>query len=160
MAANEPRALVVWVLGTQRYALPVAVVERIVPAMEVTSLPDAPDPVCGVVNLQGRLVPVVDMRRRLGWPERELELSDQLVLARSARRWLGFFVDAVQGVIDPPPEARIGAETIAAEMGCIAGVVKLADGLILIHDLERLLSSEQQCQLDDALAARVAAGVA
>jgi len=157
MAANEPRGLVVWVLGPQRYALPVAVVERVVAAMEVTPLPDAPDPVCGVVNLQGRLLPVLNMRRRLGWPERELQLSDQLVVARSARRWLGFFVDAVEGVVDPPPDARIGAETLCAEIGSMAGVAKLADGLILIHDLERLLSSEQQRQLDDALAARVAA---
>ena len=154
MAGYEPRGLVVWMLGTQRYALPVAVVERVVPAMEITSLPDAPDPVCGVVNLQGRLVPVLDMRGRLGWPARELQLSDQLVVARSTRRWLGFFVDAVQGVIDPPPEARISAETIDAEMGCIAGVAKLADGLLLIHDLERLLSSDQQRELDGALATR------
>jgi len=155
MAGNEPRGLVVWVLGTQRYALPVAAVERIVAAMEVTPLPDAPDLVCGVVNLQGRLVPVVNMRQRFGWPERELQLDDRLVVARTRRRWLGFFVDAVQGVIDPPPEMLVTAEALCAELGCIAGVAKLADGLILIHDLERLLSTDQQRQLDDALAAGV-----
>ena len=143
--------LALWLLGEQRFALPLDAVERVLPAIQVTPLPDAPELVRGIINVQGRVIPVVDMRRRFALPAREVLLSDQLVLARSARRWLSFFVDAVQGVIRHAADARVQSEAIVPGSGGIAGVVKLADGLILVHDLDRLLSLADEDVLDAAL---------
>ena len=142
MAEFKPRGLVVWTLGPLRCALRVGVVERVVPAMELTPLPHAPGSVSGIVNVQGRVIAVIDMRARFGLPERDLQLGDQMLLAHTARRWIGFFVDAVQGVVDEPDQAMVPA----------SGVVKLADGLILIQDLDRLLSGDEELDLDAALA--------
>ena len=109
MAKGKPLELVVWRLGEQRYALPLTAVERVLPAAELTPLPDAPEVITGILNFQGRIVPVVDLRGRLGQLQRELALADQIVLARSARRVLAFAVDSVQGVVSH--EAQAMADT-------------------------------------------------
>ena len=143
--------LVVWMLGTQSYALPFSVVDRVVRSVEVTPLPDAPEIVSGIINVQGRIIPVVNMRARFGLPPGDISLTDQIVLARTSRRRLAFFVDVVQGMVDYPETAIVSADDIASDMGCIAGVLKFEDGLILIQDLERCLSLEQEHALDAAL---------
>lgn len=151
MAVDDTQGLVVWRFASQRYALCLDRVERVLPAIDVTPLPDAPEIVSGVVNFQGRLIAVVNMRRRLALAEREPRLADQLVLAHSARRRVAFFVDTVEGVVEHSREAVVQAQAIAPGLGCIAGVAKLADGLILIHDLDRLLSLDEERRLDEVL---------
>lgn len=135
----------------QRYALPFSVVERVVRAVEVTPLPDVPEIVCGIVNVQGRVIPVMNVRMRFHLPEREIELGDQLVLAATAQRTVAFFADSVSGVIDYAEDSVVAAEFIVPGMGCIAGVAKLADGMILIHDLDRFLSLDEEQSLSRAL---------
>jgi len=73
--------LVVFTLDEQRYALRLSAVERIVRVVEVPPLPKAPEIVLGIVNVQGRVLPVVNIRRRFRLPEREAGLRDQLILA-------------------------------------------------------------------------------
>lgn len=143
--------LVVWSLDMQRYALPYPVVQRVVRAVEITPLPDAPAVVSGIVNVQGRVIPVVNVRLRLRLPPRDTALTDLLVLARSARREMAFFADTVSGLADYPEEDVVLSDVIVPGMGCIAGVMKFADGMILIQDLDRLLSLDEEDSLDTAL---------
>jgi purine-binding chemotaxis protein CheW len=152
MAKGKTLELVVWRLGAHRYALPLTAVERVLPAAEVTPLPDAPDVVTGILNVQGRIVPLVDLRRRLGQPQRELALADQIVLARSERRVLAFAVDSVQGVVSHEAQAMVDTREASLRAGFVSGVIKLSDGLLLVHDLERLLSLDEERGLDLALA--------
>ena len=81
-------------------ALPLDRVLRAVRAVAATPLPRAPEIVYGVVNVRGRIVPVVNLRRRFGLAEREIALTDQLLIARGATRMLAMIVDAVGGVIE------------------------------------------------------------
>lgn len=145
------RQLVVWTLDDQRYALPLTRVERVVRAVEITALPSAPEIVCGILNVQGRVMPVVDIRRRFQLPERETALADHLIIARAARRTVAFFVDMVSGVVDISESDVVAADAVVPGLGCIAGVVKLNDGVILIHDLDRFLSLDEEDALDKAL---------
>ncbi len=92
--------LVVFTLSDQRYGLPLMAVERIVRVVEVTPLPKAPDIVLGVVNVQGRVIPVINVRRRFHLPEREIALTDQMVIARTTRRSVALVVDSVGGVLE------------------------------------------------------------
>jgi purine-binding chemotaxis protein CheW len=139
--------LVVWILDAQRYALPLAAVERVVRAVAVTPLPDAPEVICGVIDFHNRLIPVVNMRLRLRLAPREVALTDLLVLAQGATRTVAFFVDAVAGTIEQPDD------TVASgDGGCIAGIARLADGIVLIQDLDRVLSLDDERALDLALA--------
>ena len=142
---------VVFTLDSQRYGLPLRVVERIVRAVEVTVLPQAPDIVLGVVNVQGRIIPVIDLRRRFGLTGRAMALSDQMVVARTTRRPVALMVDAVHGVLDYPGQAAVAAQEILPGLPHLEGVVKLDDGLVLIQDLEQFLSLDEDQALSRAL---------
>lgn len=141
----------IFTLGKLRYALPLKAVERVVRMMAVMPLPKAPGIVLGVVNIHGRVIPVINMRRRFCLPEREITLTDQLIIAHTARRSVGLVADAVLDVIAYPAENLIAAEDIIPNIEYIEGVAKLADGLILIHDLDKFLSLEEENALDHAL---------
>jgi purine-binding chemotaxis protein CheW len=138
-------------MDEQRYALQLGAVERVVRMVEVTPLPKAPQIVLGVINAQGRIIPVVDIRRRFRLPERDIRLSDHLLIARTARRTVALALDAVTGIVDRSAQAVITAEEILPGLEYVEGVMKLGDGLILIHDLDTLLSLEEEQTLAAAL---------
>ncbi|MBZ0096086.1 MAG: chemotaxis protein CheW [Sulfuricella sp.] len=139
-------------LDDMRAALPLPCVERVVRAVYLTLLPDAPEIVLGVVNVQGRIIPAVNMRRRFRLPDREITLTDQLVIAHTSQRTVALMADAVSGIFEYAEPDIVGAETIIPGLEYIDGVVKLSDGLILIHNLDRFLSLEEAESLDRAMA--------
>jgi len=147
---DESSLLVVFTLHEQRYALRLPAVTRIVRVAEITVLPGAPDIVLGVVNLQGQIIPVVDLRKRLGLAARDVQLTDHLIIARTSLRPMALLVASVIGVIDGP-QSQVSA-SIQADTTYVAGVLKLADGLVLIHDLDTFLSPVEDVLLDQALA--------
>ena len=143
--------LVVFSLDWQRYALRLSAVERVVRAVEVTPLPAAPEIVLGVINVEGSIVPVMNIRKRFRLPEKEMSLSDHLILARTARRPVFLLVDSVSGIIEVPAGEVIDASKILPRMEYLEGVLKLEDGMVLIHDLDRFLSLEEDRLLDEAI---------
>ena len=143
--------LIVITLDEQRYALRLAAVERIARMVEITPLPAAPPAVSGMVNVQGRILPVYDLRRRFGLPQREIVLTDQFIIARTARRPVALIADAVTEVITCAKSDLIAAENILPDVAYMEGVLKLKDGLILIHSLDKFLSLEEEQSLNQAL---------
>ncbi len=148
---NKLRRLVVFALDGNRYALRLSAVERIVRVVEVTPLPQAPEIVLGVVNVQGRIISVVDIRKRFRLPGREMSLSDQLVIAHTSRRPVGLVADTVSGVAERSVQEVIAAETILPGIEYVEGAAKLEDGIVFIHDLDRFLSLEEEKTLSDAM---------
>lgn len=146
------RSLVVFSLDGRRYALALACVRRCLRVVALTPLPGAPDLVLGVFDLAGQLLPVVDIRRRFGLAPRDPSLSDHLVVATTGRRTVALLVDETSGVIDAPPEAVVPAGEILSRLELFEGAVKTEDGLVLIHDLGRLLGLEDEAEIDRALA--------
>lgn len=146
--------LIIFTLDDQHYALPLPEVGRVVRMVAITPLPKAPDIVLGVVNIQGQIIPVINMRRRFHLPEREIALTDQLVVAHTVRRPVALVADAVLDVIACPAQSLIAAEDVLPNIEYVEGVVKLADGLILIHDMDKFLSLEEESSLDHALGNR------
>lgn len=142
---------IVFSLDNQRYALPLPAVDRVVRMVAITPLPKAPSIVLGVVNLQGRVIPVINIRRRFSLPEKEIALTDQLVVAHTSRRPVALVADAVHDVIAGSEQRLIKTENILSGMEYVDGVIKLGDGLILIHDLDRFLSLEEESSLDLSL---------
>lgn len=143
--------LVVFTLDDRRYGLPLSAVERAVRMVDVTPLPQAPQIVLGIVNVQGRVMPVVDPRRRFRLPARDFTLIDQLLIARTARRPVALAADAVTGVLEYSAQEAAGARDIVPGIEYVEGVVKLPDGLVLIHDLDKFLSLEEETALDRAI---------
>ena len=98
---NKSNQLVVFTLDDQKYALYLPVVVRVVSAVEVTPLPKAPDIVLGVINIQGKVIPVANIRKRFGLPERQIELSDQFIIANTSKSTVVLVAYTVSGVIEP-----------------------------------------------------------
>lgn len=151
MRTSEQSQHVVFILDEQRYALPLVVVERVVRVVEVTPLPGAPPIVLGVINVQGRVIPVVNIRKRFELPERETNLSDQLIIAHTAKRSVALMVDAVAGLREHLERDMVLAGVVLPTIKYVDGVAILEGGLVLIHDLDKFLSLEEEESLDDAM---------
>jgi purine-binding chemotaxis protein CheW len=150
-APSEIARWVVFGLDAGRYALPLAVVGRIVRAAHVTSLPLAPPVVLGAIDVQGQVLPVFNLRHKFRLAERAIDPADQFLIARTAQRTVVLVIDVAHGVLERPAATVIDAAHIAPTAGHIRGVIPLEDGLVLIHDLEVFLSPEEERALDEAM---------
>lgn len=148
---SEDSRLVVFRLDQRRYALPLTAVERVVRAVDVTPLPRAPAIVLGAINVQGRVLPVLNVRRRFLMPDREVSPADWFLLAHTARHTVALVVDESEGVIERPSAEIVTSTQIVPGVEDFPGVVRLDDGLVLIHDLERFLSLDEARALDKAM---------
>jgi purine-binding chemotaxis protein CheW len=148
---NELKDLVIFSLEKQQFALHLFMVERIVRAVEITPLPQAPEIVFGIINMQGRIIPALNIRKRFRLLEREIEPSDQFIIANTSKRLVALVVDLVTGLIQHPVQEIISAEEILPGIKYIEGVVKIEGDIILIHNLEQFLSLEEEKTLDKVL---------
>lgn len=138
-------------LDHQHYALPLAAAERVVRAVEVTPLPSAPAIVIGAINVHGRVLPVLNVRRRFLLPEREISTTDWFLFAHTARRTVVLVVDRSDGLVERPRTEIVPSPHITPGLDAFPGVVRLEDGLLLIHDLDRFLSLDETRRLDQAI---------
>lgn len=152
---KQSNQYVVFTLDGQRYALYLSAAERIIRVVEITPLPKAPEIVLGIINIGGQIIPAVNIRKRFRLPERELNLSDILIIAETPRRTVALMADDVSGVIEGPEQDITEAKEILPRMEYVKGVVKLKDGMILINDLDKFLSLEEEKALDDAMSKKL-----
>ena len=151
MTKPLPDLVAIFTLDEQSLALDVVTVETIVEVVEISPVPGAPRGVRGVINMRGAVVPVYDLRVRFGKPEREVRITDYLVIANTKRRKVALIVDAAVGVVKVDQAQVVVATEILPEFDAIEGVMKLDGDIVLIHDLDRFLSLEGQRELDAAL---------
>ena len=143
--------LVLFSLDEQTYALHHQVVERVLGAVEITELPQAPKVVLGVINMHGRIIPVLDIRQRFNRPPRALRLSDQFIVAATSRRVVAIIADRVINVVEYSAEQLTPAGEVLDGAAYISAIAKDTEGLILIHDLDSFLSLDEDSQLDMAM---------
>jgi purine-binding chemotaxis protein CheW len=158
-AAEAAEHLATFFLDREEYGVDVRQVQEIRRVSEITAVPRAPEFVRGVVNLRGRILPVLDLKRKLALGEVALARATRIVVVRVRERLLGLLVDGASQVlkvevsrIEPPPE-----EVVEKGGDYIRGVAKLEDRLIILVDLERLLAHELRSAGEPA-AARAADG--
>ncbi len=149
---GEQIQLLVFRLNDRLCALRLSQVDRVIRAVDATPLPHAPAIVLGAVDLQGSVVPLLNIRGRFGFADRPVGMDDQFIVARTARRTVMLAVDEVKDIVQRPADAVVAAERILQPLEHIDGVIQLDDGLALIHDLERFLSIEEERELENALA--------
>jgi purine-binding chemotaxis protein CheW len=148
---NRAQQLLVFKLDGLRFALHLAAVERIERAVEITPLPGIPENVVGIINLKGQIVPVFNVRKGFHLPEREVDPRDQLIFAHTSRRPVALVVDAVGEVIERGDSDVVASGEILPGLEYVEGVAKLADGIVMIHDLDRFLSLQEESALAEAL---------
>ncbi len=142
------RRYVVFAVADRRLAVSIEQVARVIHAVEITPLPAATllaaaPTVAGFVDLHGDLVPVVDMRRRLGLAERELELTDHFVLVqRDSGRWF-LACDGVVGVVELSDGSLSARDRLDRGSDCCSADLYLDEGTVSVLDLERLVSAKE-----------------
>lgn len=136
-----------------RMALPLGNVERVIPAVEVTGLPEAPEAVLGVINIGGRVIPVFDLRRRFNLPEKEVLPENKMIIAAASRRTVAMVADEVKAVMEAGPDDVAGPGEVLPAMPHVKGVVKTGKGMLIIQDIDKFLSLEEESELDEALKA-------
>jgi purine-binding chemotaxis protein CheW len=144
-------SLVVFFLDDRRYALHLEAVERVLPSLDVTPLPKAPEIVLGIINLKGKIIPVLNIRSRFRLPEREIDLRDHFIIAKTSKRTVAIPVESASGVTEVSDVEFTDAKGIAPGLEYVEGVMKLTDGVVLIHDLEKFLSLKEEKVLEEAL---------
>lgn len=150
-ADGELLQLVSFVVGTEEYAIPILRVQEINRMMQITRVPQSPEFVEGVINLRGKIIPVVDLRNRFGLTQIETNSDNRIIVVDVQGRVIGFTVDKVNevlrinaNIVDEPPTMVSGIDTDYVE-----GVGKLDDRLLILLDLVKLfgdmdLSSVEQ----------------
>jgi len=149
--SEELLQLVSFNIGGEEFGVDILKVREINRMIEVTRVPNAPEFVDGVINLRGKVIPIIDLRRRFGMARKDHDKNTRIVVVELNGRVIGFVVDAVSEVLripksitEPPPPivAGVHAEYITA-------VGKLEDRLLILLDLERILSDGENATLKD-----------
>lgn len=151
---NDMLKLLVFNLNDAKYALHLTAVKRVIRAVEITPLPKAPDIVEGIINMEGAIIPVFNIRKRFLLKERSIDPGDQFIIADTSTRQVALFVDSVGELVESSEKEITDPKDILPDMPYVKGVVKLSDDLILIHDLDTFLSLEEEKTLTDALEAQ------
>ncbi|MCX6070998.1 MAG: chemotaxis protein CheW [Chloroflexi bacterium] len=156
-SAENRQMLVVFRMEGQRYALRLDAVDRVISAVAVTPVPETLGFVLGLVNLAGRLLPVISLRACLGMPDRPIRPEDQFVIAGTSRLTLALVVDEVEGLslIEDGQTVAVG-DTLPGERSRIDRLAKINGDIIPIYDLEQLFSRDAQERI---LQVKAAAGV-
>ena len=146
-------------LEGQVYALRLSAVVRVIAAVMVSPLPRAPEIVLGVINLSGRILPVVNVRRRFRLPDRGQIPSDKLIIARAEKqgggeRLLALSVDDVLGIREISDRDVVAVSAVLPGLDFLEGIARTDAGVILIHDLRTFLALEEAKVLDASLAER------
>ena len=133
--------LVSFTLGNEEFAVDIHRVQEINRMMDVTRVPNAPAHVDGVINLRGKVIPVIDLRARLGMERKERDRTSRIIVIELRTVVVGFVVDSVREVLrvprsvtEPPPALAAGLES-----EYITAVGKLEDRLLILLDLERVM---------------------
>ncbi len=136
------------------YALPAPDVVEILRAAAPTPLPTAPSIVLGALDIRGQLVPVLDVRRRLGLPQRELRSADCMILMRASGRLVAITVDKALR-LEPVDLTKLDPTSALSPGGLrhVAGVSRSHDGLVVVFDFATFLSQSELAALDEALQA-------
>ena len=143
--------VVVFELAGQLFGLPAADVRELVRAVAVVPLPRTPAVVKGVINIRGRIVPVLDVRGRFRLAAKEVEPTDHFLVAQTGERLVALHVDRATDLIRLPADALEPVAGLVSNAECVTWVAKAPNDLVLIHDLATFLSRAEAQALDEAL---------
>ncbi len=153
-AESQIQQLVTFRLGDEEYGVDILKVHEIDRMMDITEVPNAPPSIEGVINLRGKVIPVINLRKKFNLPEREADSRTKIVVVDIGTS-AGMIVDSVSEVlrissdiVEPPPPMTTG---VSSEY--IRGVGKLKDRLLILLDIEKLLGADEKANTAKAVAA-------
>jgi purine-binding chemotaxis protein CheW len=138
---SETVQLLTFKLDDQEYALDIANVVQVVRMVALTRAPKAPDFMEGMFNLRGKIIPVINVRKRYELPTKPHDLDTQLLIAKANGHTMAITVDTVSEVLTLPVDCVEPPEAIGPEMEYLSAVGKVGDRLILILDPSKLITN-------------------
>lgn len=154
--SGELLQLVSFVVGTEEFAIPILSVQEINRMMPITRVPQSPKFIKGVINLRGKIIPVMDLRKRFGMESHETTTDSRIIVVEVASHVIGFTVDRVNevlrinaNIVELPPAMVCGIDS-----DYVQGVGKLEDRLLILLSLDRLFNSHD---IDETLIGATAA---
>jgi purine-binding chemotaxis protein CheW len=138
-------------IGRETFGVPISLVREIVRVPTITSVPNAPDYIEGVINLRGRIIPVVDLRKRFHEKVGEPSKKNRIVVVELESRLIGLMVNSASEVLRIPPSDIEAPQDVfqEGELNYITGVGKLRGRLIILLDLNKVLQRGELRRLDD-----------
>ncbi|MGI6621147.1 MAG: chemotaxis protein CheW [Bacillota bacterium] len=157
---GHDRQIVAFCLGSETYGVDIQKVREIIPIQKIVPVPRAPDFVEGIINLRGKVIPVLDLRKHFGFEKKEATPEQRIVLTESEGEGIGVIVDSVSSVIRISDDAvEPPASVIAGEANdYIQGIAKVNDSLIVLLDLTRIISDAEKRTLKQVDLASALAG--
>ncbi len=140
---NPELHIVGFQVGRETYGVPITSLHEIVRVPEITAVPDAPEYMEGVINLRGKIVSVIDLRKRFGEAKTELNRRNRILVVEHGGRLCGLIVDSASEVIKiPAAEIEPSPATLQeGSLNCVTGVGKYKGRLIVLLDMAKLLES-------------------
>ena len=132
-------------VGRESYGVPITALHEIVRVPEITAVPDTPDYVEGVINLRGKIVSVVDLRKRFGKPAAALDRRNRILVVEHRGRLTGMIVDSASEVLKIPENEIETAPAMMQEGGldCVTGLAKHKGRLIILLDTNKVLAARE-----------------
>jgi purine-binding chemotaxis protein CheW len=149
---DELIQLVSFMLADEEYGVEVLKVREIIRMPTITKMPNVPHHVEGIINLRGKVIPIISMRRRFGLMENGNNIQTRIIIMDVSGRLTGFIVDSVSEVIRihsseiQPPPTMVSSGGIGQEF--ITGVFNHAERLLIIMDIDRMFSDDEQAGFD------------
>src|SRR5271170_7246215 len=128
-------------IGTETFGLPIALVREIVRVPKITPVPNAPDFVEGVINLRGRIISVIDLRKRFGEKDLQPSKKNRIVVVELGRRSVGLLVNSASEALNDLFQD--------GEVDYVTGVAKLKGRLVILLDLEKVMQRSELRRLED-----------
>lgn len=127
--------IVIFVLDDQKYALNCTVVRRILQAVDIPPVPNMPKDQLGVINLEGEIITIINIRHRLGLPDSQLSVNDFIVIADLSSMTIGFVVNDIDFAVAADSEIQKDSDV---------WIVKSSQGMIYMIDLEFLVNIQDK----------------
>jgi purine-binding chemotaxis protein CheW len=129
-------------VGRETYGVPIKSLHEIVRVPEITAVPDAPDYLEGVINLRGKIVSVMDLRKRFGEKQATMKKHNRILVVEHAGRLAGLIVDSASEVLKIPADDVEAPPAVFQEGGlnCVTGLGKVAGRLVVLLDMSKLLA--------------------
>jgi len=138
-------------IGKETFGVPIGLVHEIVRVPDITAVPDAPDYVEGVINLRGKIISVIDLRKRFGETRIESSRKNRILVAEIEKKLVGLIVDAASEVIRVPHEEIEAPPEVFEEneVKYVTGVGKLNGRLVILIDLTKILQQGELRRIGD-----------
>jgi len=137
----------VFTLADKEYGVDISQVREVIRMKEITPVPDTAGFVEGVISLRGRVIPIINLRKKLGLEEKPITSANRIIISRLDSHFVGVVVDSVTDVISIEEEDITPPDEVLKKARYLVGVCKLGERLILVADMEKLLSDKDRATI-------------